>query len=784
MGPLEGLIVVDASWGAPGSITTMLFADNGADVIKAERPGLATDTLRRFAWERGKRSIELDVREQKGRELLFGLLEKADVFVDSFSPAQGAKIGLDYGSLKARFPRLVQCSITGYGFEGPWRDEPGYDCLLAAKLGLMVEQASVGREGPIFLGHPHIAYGTGFTAAIATLAALRARRETGRGQLVDVSMLDGVLAQSPMNHWWHPQNISYVEMSEGKRVGFGRKRLITAAFECADGEYIQIHTGGQGGFKAVMEIFGFGDITQTPTGSDMALPLNDEEYTIAREYIPEAFKLKPRAEWIKLFEERDIATLPVLRQGEVLDDEQVVFAKRVMTVEHPTLGTLRQAAPPLTLEKAPLTLPTPAPRPGEHSAQVEAFVRSTAKPLTSFGAGRKISHALDGIRVLDFSSFFATAYGAKILSDLGADVIQIEAPGGDQMRPLPNPFEASHRGKRNIVLNLKTAEGRAIAHELVKTADVVMHNQRPGKAEKISLDYKTLSAINPQLVYCYLPGFGSKGPKSQKKSFAPLQSGFTGLLFEGAGQGNIPARSVEGNEDYYNGFLGAVSALVGLEYRAKSGQGQYIESPQLHSSLFVGSHHFLGPNGESLTSLPMDHEQMGWGPLYRLYRTSDGWICIACVGDRCFARLADAMALPAELVERCAAEAGRAEHGAALTDALSARFATMTAADAQSLLRRHRVPNEIPAAKPIVPTLFWEDWAIKTGRVFEHENSLHGHIREVGLYMRLSETPGRRRGPAPRLGQHTGEILKELGYAADRIDELAGKGAIFMDKTR
>ena len=163
----------------------------------------------------------------------------------------------------------------------------------------MTEQPSAGRDGPIFLGHPHIGYGTGFVVAIGVLAAVRARRGMGRGQWVDVSLLDGVLAQSPMNHWWHPKRISYVEFSGGKRMGFGCKRLITARFECGDGEYIQIHTGGQGGFKRMMELFDFGDITQTVTyGSDMSVPLNDEELAIARDYIPEAFKQRPREEWI------------------------------------------------------------------------------------------------------------------------------------------------------------------------------------------------------------------------------------------------------------------------------------------------------------------------------------------------------------------------------------------------------------------------------------------------------------------------------------------------------
>ena len=374
--------------------------------------------------------------------------------------------------------------------------------------------------------------------------------------------------------------------------------------------------------------------------------------------------------------------------------------------------------------------------------------------------------------MLDFASFFASPYGAKILSDLGADVIQVEPPGGDQMRPLPNPFEAAQRGKRNVCLNIKTPEGRAIVHELVKTADVVVLNYRPGKAAKIGLDWATLSAINPRLVYCYLPGFGSDGPRAHQKSFAPLQSGFTGLLFEAAGAGNPPVASAEGNEDYYNGLLGATAILMALEERRRTGKGQAIESPQLHSSLFVTSHLFLGPNGESVPAMQLDGGQYGRGPLDRLYRTSDDWICLACVGTRAFARLAQGLALPAGL------DASQPQR---LAEELAARFAAMTSQQAFATLRGLGVACEIPAHEPMVPKLFFEDWAIEGRRVFLHPESLHGAIREVGLYIHLSATPGLQKGPAPRLGQHTAELLRELGYPAEKIAELAAKRAVFCD---
>jgi crotonobetainyl-CoA:carnitine CoA-transferase CaiB-like acyl-CoA transferase len=788
MGPLSGLTVVDASWGMPGGVASLIMADYGATVIKVERPRLTPDdhSLTRLAWERGKKSIALDVRIAADRDLLLDLIGHADIFIEAFGAGRAETLGLGYEDLARRWPELICCSITAYGRQGPWQQEPGYDCLVAAKLGLMTEQASAGREGPIFLGHPHIGYGTGFIAAIGTLAAVRARRVTGRGQRVDVSLLDGVLVQSPMN-WWHQKdNISYVEVEGGKRTGFGRKRLITAAFECSDGEWLQIHTGGPGAFKATMEIFGFGDITQTVTeGTDMALPLNDEEFVIAREYIPEAFKQRPRQEWIDEFSARDVAVLPVYRPGQVLADEQVTYAHMAMTVQHPVHGAMLQGAPPLIFDNQRPPDPAPAPSTGQHDAELRAVaLRPPARAAQTLAAGRAatanardrpLRHALQGLRVLDFASFFASPYGARLLSDLGADVIQVESPSGDQMRPLPNPFEAAQRGKRNVVVNLKTAEGRAIVHELVRSADIVIHNYRPGKVEKIALDYKTLSALNPQLIYCHLPGFGSSGPRAHQKSFAPLQSGFTGLLFEAAGAGNKPVASAEGNEDYYNGLLGGVALLMAVEQRARTGKGVYIESPQLHSSLFVTSHLFLGPKGESLPAMQLDNEQRGYGPLYSLYRTSDDWICLACVGVGAFARLKQALGLPNNLA------AGDAE---GVARELTARFAASTAEAACSLLRQNGVACEIPAKEPMVPKLLLQEWAQTSGRVFVQAESMYGPIREVGFTMHLSDTPGQRKGTAPRLGQHTAEILTELGYSSERIADLAARKVILCEPAR
>lgn len=777
-GPLDHLVVIEASQVMPGVIVGMLLADHGADVLKVEPHGgsfFARD-LTRKSWDRGKKSVELDIRDLTEREMLRGLLAGADIFIHSLGDKEAAALGLDAASLERDFPALVSCVLTAYGSDTPYADRPYGESLAAALLGTMVDRGSSFRPGPLYLGHPALHYGQAFLAAISALSAIRARRHTGRGQRVEASLLDAMLAQSPMNNWWQEDGISYIKKGDSGAVDrFGKIRLVTTMFECADGRYLQMHTGGPGGFKAAMDVLGFGDRVQAIKGPEMAVPLSDDEYQAARVEIFDRFKTRPRDEWIRLFHAADVAALPVLEPAEVLLDDQVEFANMRIALPDPDFGTIHQAAPPVRFERAQPATPRPAPAIGADNA---ALSELAARPRRLAGSGvTPFGRPLEGLRVVDFSSFFAVGFGGRLLSDLGADVIKVETPDGDQMRPLPDVFDAAQRGKRDIVLNLKTAEGLEAARRLVATADVVTHNLRPGKADKLGIGYEALSAVDPDLIYVYLPGYGSKGPKALLKSFAPLVSGWTGLLYEGGGEGNPPNRAVFGNEDYNNGFLGAVAILMAIERRSEAGGGDYVECPQLHSSLWTTSEHFLDADRRVVYGMRLDKEQAGFNALDRIYRTSDGWLCICCREDERFAALARALRRDDLLADaRFATPQDRLAHDAELKSILTAFFAGRSKADGFAALEAAGAPCEIVRETSWVQDVFWEDWALATNRVVENRHSMYGHVRELGLFCRLDGTPGLARGSAPRLGEHTREILAEVGYAPAEIEQLIASG--------
>jgi crotonobetainyl-CoA:carnitine CoA-transferase CaiB-like acyl-CoA transferase len=304
-----------------------------------------------------------------------------------------------------------------------------------------------------------------------------------------------------------------------------------------------------------------------------------------------------------------------------------------------------------------------------------------------------------------------------------------------------------------------------------------MHNQRPGKAEKLGVGYEQLRAINPNLIYCYLPGFGSDGPMRELKSFAPLVSGYTGHLYSGAGAGNAPVSRVIGNEDLYNGFAGAVAVLLALVNREATGTAQYVESPHMYSSLFVRSELGTDGDGNPVNAIELNADQTGLSPLYRLYRTSDGWVCLACVGQRAFVRLVDALDLGSFATDpRFVDEASRAANSDALESELVARFAALTNDEAIGRLEAAAVPVEVAMDYPVMPEFLWDEWALETERIYEHHHPEHGWIREVGMIVRLSETPALNKGTSVRLGENTREMLSELGYDETAIDALVAKG--------
>ena len=765
-GPLAGLRVIDAGIGTASIRASSLLADYGADVTWVERPGgaaIRTSEPELVAvFGRSKHSIEMDLREDRGRRDLVELLGSADVFLHSWRPGVAEALGLGFDQLHDSLPGLVCTSISGFGEDDPNRDLAGYEAIVHAVVGTMGEQVGH-RDGPIYEGLPFASIGAGYLAAIGTLAALHRRVSDRAGRSVRTSLLDGALAYLAM--MWSDDDRGSPPHAHGSR------RLVARAFECADGEYLGIHTGAVGAFDRLMEVLGLAEhFHTTGSGPAMGMELDPNQRRIVLEDLPKVMATKPRAEWLAALLDADVCALPELRAGEVFDEAQVRHNEMVVRVDDAELGPLDQVAPPLRFSASPHAPPTRAPRPGEHP---DSHAEPWQDPSQA-GAADVSRPLLDGVRILDLGAFFAGPYASRLLADLGADVVKLEPLHGDQLRGLDRPFGSAQANKRAIAVDLKQPAGQAIARRLAAEVDIVQHNLRPGVAERLGLGYDDLRAENPALVYAYAPGWGTTGPDIQRQSFAPLMSGYVGANFEVAGQFNPPLFPL-GNEDPGNGLVGAAGMLMALLHRARGGAGQLVEHPQLNATMAHVAHIVRREDGEVLGAQRLDPLQLGHGALDRLYETSDGWVCVAASAEKHVAALSEALGLDLAGDPRFAGRDARQAHDYQLADVIGDALERLATADALQRLRAAAVPAAVPASRN--DSAFLRDPAqLRTGRIAECPHPTRGRVRETGVLVQVSGSTPPAHRLAPGLGEHTDEVLRELGYAQPDIDALRAEG--------
>ena len=757
-GPLDGLRVVDCSLGFAGPRATGLLADYGADVIWVEPPG--GDLFRKRApaaasvFNRGKRSVVLDVDHLDDRDRLYRLLDAADVFVHSW-PAGAAEVwGLDPMAVRVTFPSLVSCAISSFGASDPRDIVPSHEALIHAVVGTMAEQPGF-RDGPIFEALPFAGIGASYLAIIGILAALYRRGIDGHGRHVETSLCDGALAYLSM--MWGQSDVT----PAGKPAP-GRHRLVARSFLCSDGTYLGVHTGAVGAFGRLMALLGLDDrIPSSADGLDLGLPLSDDQQHILEHDLPDIFAADSRERWERRLRDIDVCAVEHLPVTAAFDQPQVIHNRMVVTVDDPVLGAVEQVAPPAVLSATPASVRGPAPPPGHHGRDAgfspSPWTPPDRRPTPDPGP------LLADVRVVDLGAWFAGPYSSRLVADMGADVVKVEPVAGDPLRGMERPFFSAQAGKRAVAMDLKDERLQRAIRALLAGADVVHHNLRPGAAERLGVGYEQVRALNPDVVYLYAPGWGSSGPDRLRQSFAPMMSGYVGVSFECAGQLNPPLFS-SGNEDPGNGLLGAVAMLLGLLHRQRRGEGQVVEHPQLNATMAHMAHAVRRVDGVVVGAGMLDPMQYGVGPYERLYETADGWVCVVAYTDAERAALRRVAGLD---------DAADAVLEMRLAAALSERKIAEVILD----LSRAGVPAVEPVGLNRAALLTDPDHR-RIGRVAECRHPEKGAVQEIGVLVRVSDAAVVPHRLAPDLGADTNEILASLGYDLEAIDELRRSGVI------
>ena len=392
--------------------------------------------------------------------------------------------------------------------------------------------------------------------------------------------------------------------------------------------------------------------------------------------------------------------------------------------------------------------------------------------------------ALDGVRVIDLSRVIAGPWCGALLSDFGADVVKVEDTGaGDESRTWP-PYkdgEAAayllfNRNKRAMTLDLKTPEGVEVVKALTRDADVVIENFRTGTMEGFGLGYDTLAAENPRLIYCSVSAFGRTGPRKDSPGYEALMQAFSGIMSITGEPGGQPVRAGVSFLDLSTGILCALGVSAALLQRQATGLGQRVDGSLLETAVSLLAFHAEGYllTGALPRALGSGHPSLS---PYRNFKCRDGqWIFIAAANDRFWGKLARAIGLEAMAVDpRFAKNQERVKNRTELEDILERTIAQY---DREPLLKRLE-EADVPAT-PVntVDQVMNDPQTAERGIVQRVRHAKLGEIPVVGTPLRFSRmSPGVRRA-APLRGQHTDEILAEVGYSADRIQMLRDKKVV------
>ena len=375
MKALDGIRVLDLTRALAGPFCTLMLGDNGADVIKVEIPGSGDDTRKwgppfigeesayYLSINRNKRSLTLNLQDAQAQEVFMKLAQDIDVVVENFTPGVMGRFGLDYDAVKAVNPKVVYCSISGFGQDGPYRNRPAYDQIMQGVGGLMSITGEPDGE-PQKIGIAVTDIGAGMWSAFAIMAALNHRGKTGEGQYIDISMLDAQVA------WLTYQAAFFFANGEApKRMGAAHPTLVPyQAFMCKDGKYINVAVGSERIWERFCQGMEREDLKDHPDYATNSVRVNNRGAMVSM--LQEIFLTRPVAEWVKDLQAANVPCGPINDLADVFADPQVLARNMYLEMAHPTLGSIKQTGLPIKFSLTPGGLARHPPLLGEHNQEI------------------------------------------------------------------------------------------------------------------------------------------------------------------------------------------------------------------------------------------------------------------------------------------------------------------------------------------------------------------------------------------------------------------------------
>jgi crotonobetainyl-CoA:carnitine CoA-transferase CaiB-like acyl-CoA transferase len=396
-----------------------------------------------------------------------------------------------------------------------------------------------------------------------------------------------------------------------------------------------------------------------------------------------------------------------------------------------------------------------------------------------------LQRPLENVRVLDLTQFLAGPFCTMILADMGADVIKVEPPGGEVMRHAmkvsaednrdPASFMALNRNKRAMVIDLRSVDGQALFRELILHTDVLVENFKPGTTNKLGIDYETLSALRPELIYASITGFGDTGPYALRPGLDLITQGMSGIMSVTGERGGSPVKVGVAVTDLTSGMYGAIGILGAHVARISTGEGQFVSSSLFEAGVSLAIHESSELWARGTVPGPLGSGHRFAAP-YQALRAQDGYLTVGAGTDKLWDRFCVAIGR-ADLTadERFAHNNLRMDHLTDLQDELERTLVTAPVG--------HWVERIIEAGVPAGPILNYKqvlenEHTIARDMVIEIDHPVAGRVKSLGSPIKLSKMPLNGVRPAPLVGQHTDEALGEMGISPERIAALREQGVV------
>ncbi|WP_256790173.1 CoA transferase [Frankia sp. AvcI1] len=789
-GAYDGVRVLDASGAIAGAMAAMYLADQGADVVRLLPPGRGPldGGPGALCWDRNKRLCALDRAAPAGAAQLRRLLAAADVLVVDDTPDELDRDGLDPDGVRAAHPDLIHLWLPLLAPAAPWGRLPADPLLADAVSSASGEHGSYDGH-PLALVTPIAAYGQAILGATAVAAALlgrdgaggggAGRGSAGRGRAVLVSGLHATAAMQAAS-------LTDAEgIIRASQPGGGGSSPNYRLYRCSDDRWLYLGALTEPLFLTALDVLDLFEVLTMP-GVDGSM-LNMLRPGVGAPVVARLaarFAERPLAHWERLLTDAGVPNAPAQTRDEWWAGEVVASNGMRRVHVHPELGPVEIPGDPVRLSRTPGTF--------FHLPSTQAFVDAAAvwtdpRPAAAAGepAGEPTGEPaapLAGLRVLDLGSFVAGPFGSTLLADYGAEVIKVEGPGGDPYRIYTVSFLAFHKGQADIVVDLKTPEGRETFHDLVRSADVLLDNVRPGVRERIGTDYATLAAINPRLVRGTVTAWGTGNPLSATPAFDPLLQARSGLITAQGGAG-APCQSAMLVHDIGTGSLVAFGILAALYARRRDGLGQEVVTTMVNSSVMMQAGEFVRHAGRPAPAVG-GHEYVGDTAVHRLYPCKEGWVAVAATTPEHAAALVAAFGEGSEPGGGSGLGGGSEVDAVALLRApargpaaerITAALAGLTGAEAADLLAAAGVP-----AAPVLDRggFLTDPWFAAAGILTRIDEPDLGPCTVVRRYADWSGNPVEITAAAPPPGADTRRILAGLGYSDDRIAELLAAGAV------